>query len=349
MPQEFLNTNQQSQGLNFEERQNNLKKRWFFIIVFLLFLVGIILFFTFKTGLTFSKVFNMKSEYLNLVSKQPVRDSDRINILILGLRGEGDMYGGLLTDAIILLSIKKSTGQMALISIPRDLYVDMPFPKEGKYKQQREKINFAYALGVERLGRGGGLIYGKAIVSEISNLYLDFVVAVDFTAFQKIVDYLGGITVELKQPFSEESQFSQEFLLNLPAGKNILDGKTALYYVRSRYSTNDFDRARRQQEVLLAIKEKMISTGALLNPIKFYNFLETFGAHIKMDISVDDMQELLKIYPKLNFNNVIKKTFSPLPDGLLYSSQSDKGAYILLPVGDNFDKIQQTIKDIFRQ
>jgi len=348
MSQEFLNLNQQPQGLNFEERQNKLKKRWLFIIVFLLFLVGVILFFTLKTGLTFSKVFNVKSEYLSLVNKQPVRDNDRINILILGLRGEGDMYGGLLTDAIILLSIKKSTGQMALISIPRDLYVDMPFPKEGKYKQQREKINFAYALGVERLGRGGGLTYGKAIVSEISNLYLDFVVAVDFTAFQKIVDYLGGIAVELKQPFSEESQFSQEFLLNLPAGKNVLDGKTALYYVRSRYSTNDFDRARRQQEVLLAIKEKMIYTGILSNPVKFYDFLETFGAHIKMDISIDDMRELLKIYPKLDFDNVIKKMFSPSFDGLLYSSQSDKGAYILLPVGDNFDKIQQVIKGIFR-
>lgn len=345
--EQFNQHNQQiNNEIKIESQKPPLNKKTFFIIGILC-LIGLVCFFLFKTGFTLSKIFfSGRSDYLNLVKNEPLKDPNRINILILGLRGEGDSYGGLLTDTMMILSIKINTDQVALISIPRDLYIQMP-SANSKNSLQKERINFAYALGQEKVGERGGLSYGKAAISEVTNLYLDYAIAIDFTAFEKIVDILGGITIYLDKPFSENSQFAGEFLIDLPAGKNTLDGKNALYYVRSRFSSSDFDRAKRQQEVLLAIKDKALSAGILLDPVKFYNLLDALGAHIKTDMTINDFRELIGFYPHLDFKNIKRRVFDTSPEGLLYSSQNGNGAYVLLPVGGNFDKIQEASKNIF--
>jgi LCP family protein required for cell wall assembly len=276
---------------------------------------------------------------------QPEKDPDRTNILLLGLRGAGDDNGGLLTDTIILLSVKKSTNQVAMISIPRDLYVVMP-QAPGQKNILKEKINFAYALGEERKA-GGGLVYSKAVVSRVTNLYIDYAISADFTAFREIVDILGGIDVTLEAPFSEKAQFAKEFIVDLPAGENHLDGETALFFVRSRYSTSDFDRARRQQQVLMAIKNKALSLGILLNPVKVIELLNSLGRHVKTDMQLGEINDFISIAGKINSENIRRTVFDNAPEGLLYASTTEKGAYILLPVGDNFEKIQAACKNIF--
>lgn len=316
------------------------------ILIASLLLLSTGIFFIAKTGLV--KIFGNKGDkegYLNLVSNRPVKDPTRINILFLGLRGESDPYGGLLTDTMMILSLKND-GRVALISIPRDLYIQMP--RANSNAPQKEKINAAYALGRERLGEKGGLIYSKAVISEVTGLYLDYAISFDFIAFEKIVDILGGVTVYLDRPFMEEAQFAGQFNVNLPVGKNILDGQTALYYVRSRYSTSDFDRARRQQQVLIAITEKARSSGIALNPVKIYGILNVLGQHIRTDIIIDDIKKLIADYPKnISEANIIKKVFDTTPDGLLYSIHEENGAYILLPVNDNFDRIRKVCREIF--
>ncbi|MDD5589875.1 MAG: LCP family protein, partial [Candidatus Portnoybacteria bacterium] len=250
---------------------------WIFGVLILLAAIGSLFY---KTGFIFSQMQSGNEGAVLPISEdwpQPEKDPDRTNILLLGLRGAGDENGGLLTDTIILLSVKKSTNEVAMISIPRDLYVVMP-QAPGQKNSLKEKINFAYALGEERKS-GGGLVYSKAVVSRITNLYIDYAVSVDFMAFKETVDILGGIDVNLENPFVETTQFAKEMVLELPAGKNHLDGETALFFVRSRYSTSDFDRARRQQQVLLAIKNKALSSGILLNPVKIFELLNTMGRH----------------------------------------------------------------------
>ena len=314
---------------------------WIFILVAVLAGAGSLL--VYKTGFTFSQmqVDEIPAGILPLSEHTPMPEADRLNILLLGLRGENDDNGGLLTDSIMVVSLKKSTGQAALISIPRDLYVKMPG------EDYKEKINYAHALGYEKRGAAGGLLYSKIVVSKATGLYLNHAIAVNHQAFKEIVDILDGVDIYLDKPFSEKTQFAKEILIDMPAGQNHLNGATALYFVRSRFSTSDFDRARRQQLVLLAIKNKIISLKLLTNPVKIFQILESLGRNVKTDLGLSEIKNLIDLSQKLNDKNIIHKVFDTTPEGLLYSAHAEKGAYILLPVSDNFDKIHEACRNIF--
>jgi len=268
---------------------------------------------------------------------------DRLNILLLGIRGVNDPNGGLLTDTVMIMSVKPRTGEVALISIPRDLYVEMP---NHNYKN---KINEAYALGIKD-GKDWkeGLKYSKQAAADVTGLDIHYVASVDFKAFKEIIDTLGGITITLDKPFSETNQFA-EGIIELPAGRQIIDGDTALLFVRARFSSNDFDRARRQQQVLLAIKEKAFSLGVLSNPLKIISILNSIGNHVRTDAELWEIQELAVMSKRLDTSNVKRKVFSTGKDGLLYSSRDSKGSYILLPEGDNFDKIREVCGGMFEE
>ena len=347
------------------------KKRRIWLWVFILLLVGLFSLFFFKTSFTISQMTSWKNigHLLPFSSPLPEKDSDRINILLLGVRGINDPgQGKLLADAIIICSIKKSTHQVALISLPRDLFIQPLGFDKG------EKINFFYALGEEKRWAGGGLEYMKRVVSEITGLYIDYAVSANFQAFEKIIDELGGITIYLDQPFEESLQWAQEggqntkywvkkemrelnsdsatstpkevWAFYLPAGENLLDGQAALYYVRSRYSTNDFDRMRRQQQVLIAIKDKALSLRVLVNPVKIYNLLDVLGKNVLTDMDLDDLKELISLAQNFDSSKIKTKIFDTSPEGLLYHTFID-GFYVLLPVGNNFEKIQEVCQNIF--
>ena len=341
---------------------------WILILIIILLGVGGVL--VYKTGFTFSQIQTEEIGNLNLTENMatPSPDSDRFNILLLGLRGEGDPNGGLLTDSIMVLSLKKSTGQTALISIPRDLYVTVPGTST------KEKINFAYALGYEKKGAAGALLFSKIAVSQVTGLYMDKVLSVDHQALKDIVNTLGGISLTLDKPFVEDQQWinggdagyssafyirtdiattssgikeEQKWVFEIPAGHTLMDGNTALYFVRARYATSDFDRIRRQQLVLAAIKDKALSLGVLANPIKIFQIMDSLGRNVKTDIGVNDFKNLLALAENSEAKNIIRKVFDTTPEGLLYTSHTESGAYILLPQGDNFSRIQEACRNIF--
>lgn len=344
----------QYQETEFNNNQGGLarpsKRRWLFLFI-LMFAAGVSILF-YKTGFTFSQMSIDDRDFAGLLpvgesDPLPSKDPGRLNILLLGYRGEHDQNGGLLTDSIMLVSVKKATGQVALISIPRDLFVEMPKTNAKlNYKPAKEKINFAFALG-EEVKRGAGPIFSKDVVSKVTGIYIDHVVAVNFNAFREIVDLLGGIDVYLDKPFTENEQFLGEFLIDLPTGKNHLNSSTTLYFVRSRYTTSDFDRARRQQMVLMAIRDKALSLGVLGNPVKIYQILDAIGRNVRTDIGFNEAKDLLDFAGSTDQKKVIHKVFDTTPEGLLYASQSEAGAYILLPVGDNYSKIREAVKNIF--
>jgi LCP family protein required for cell wall assembly len=350
---------------------------WFFVVIFVLIAVAGAFFY--KASFTFSQMNSGTSGggVLPISEDAPKieKDADRINILLLGLRGPGDPNGGLLTDTMMVLSFKQSGGQVAMISIPRDLYVKMPTePGKSNSQSMKEKINFAYALGEERR-QGGGLDYAKVAVQSVTGLYIDYVISVDFTAFKDVVDILGGIDIHLSKPFIEDQQWvdsgdagpssaffiktetsttsdgvvqKQKWVFEIPAGTSHLDGNTALYYARARYSSSDFNRVERQQQVLLAMKDKAMSLGILLNPVKVFGLLDTMGRNVRTDMALGEINNLISLSKNLNFKNIQSKVFDTTPEGLLYATTSDKGAYILLPQGDNYDKIRGACKNIFQ-
>ena len=310
-------------------------------------------FYIFKTGLAFSKIITIKNiawekifgEKLPSSEYIPLKDEDRINALLLGLRGEDDPdVGALLTDGMMLVSYKKSTGEVSLISIPRDLYLQMP--GETKY----EKINAAYAIGLGKYDNG--LDYAKKTIAFVSGVYIDYAVAINFDAFKDIIDILGGVTVHLDKPFVEDRQWwCDESGLNcrpfvVEAGEQTLDGERALLYVRSRFSSDDFDRARRQQQVLMALKDRILSLGILADPLKISGILDILSKNVETDVSPWDVPSLIELAKKADTKNIKSKVFDNTEEGLLYDTKIN-GIYVLLPIEGNFSKIRETCQTIF--
>lgn len=331
-----------------QEKRRPFWRRFIFggwILILMGLLVGVGGMLIYKTGFTFNQMQAGGNDLNSLISGEsmatPPPDSGRLNVLLLGLRGEDDPNGGLLTDTMMILSLKKSTGQAALISIPRDLSVTMPG------QNYKEKINFAYALGFEKRGVAGALLYSKIAASQATGLHISRAIAVNHAAFKETVDILGGVDIYLDKPFAEKSQFAQEMIIDLPAGENHLNGNQALYFVRSRFSTSDFDRARRQQMVLAAVKDKALSLGVLSNPLKIYKILEALGRNVKTDMPWDETKELIALAVNFDSHKIIHRVFDTMPDGLLEASHTANGIYILLPAGDDFSKIREACKNIF--
>lgn len=336
------------------------RKRRLLTFIIVLSVMGIFSLLFFKTSFTISKVI----EKLNDVNSLPVAkdlpqlpkdDPNRIDILLLGGRGWDDPGDGkLLSDTMLVISIKKGAegqiNQVALISVPRDLYVRLWCTEESK------KINFAYAHG--------GLSCAKKTVSLATGLYIDHAVNVNFEALEETVDVLGGIDIHLDEPFEEIFQWAKDgqeendywfikdfdgeerWVFHVPEGDNHLDGTTALYFVRSRYSTDDFDRMRRQQQVIMALKNKALSIGVLANPVKIYNLLDILGENIRTDAGLGTIRELIELASDVDTENIKTKIFDTTPAGLLYHTFIDE-EYVLLPTGDNFDQIHETCINIF--
>jgi LCP family protein required for cell wall assembly len=314
--------------------------------------VKVLLLFVFSAGLTFGALaikagttFNVVSaelkEFLGIeVSRLPQgnpREEDRVDILLLGLRGENDPHGGLLTDTMMIVSIETDKNEIALISIPRDTYVEIPVV------EQHAKINSAYALGEEAQESGGGLVLAKLAVQEVLGINIDHVIAVDFAAFEDTIDLLGGIDVDVARPLRETQQWGGlDFYV--PAGRQHMDGETALYYVRARFTTSDFDRARRQQEVIVAMRDKALTLNFLGNPAKIVGMLDILGRHVRTDINGDDLRNLIG-----DVRSVMDKEPKRLvldTTELLYST-SVGGAYVLLPQGNSFEPVRARARNIF--
>lgn len=283
-----------------------------------------------------ANIFNFSSEPVDPDYIMPVGEPNRFDVLVMGIRGENDPDaqdgGPLLTDSMMVLSYDKTTKKASIISIPRDLYVKID-------KNKKDKINTAYEYGYYH--KNGGINFTKELVSKITGVYIDKTVVLDFSSFEKIIDQIGGIDIVLAQPFQEDQQWGFKFAL--PAGPNHLDGQNALYYARSRFSSNDFDRSRRQQEVMFALKEKLTNLNFWSDPIKTLSILNSIRSNIKTDINIFDTKELLDLSKEINSSGKIKK-YIMTTDNLLYESRADE-SYILLPKGDNFNQIKQLFQD----
>ena len=273
----------------------------FILAILVGFVITIIVIFSMKASFTFSQISIKQKNTSAIQQDKKLKDPNKINILVLGLRGRNDPYGGLLSDSILVVSIDKGKS-VRLISIPRDLFVRMPTAHHNGLSEW-EKLNYAYAFG-EKFSKNKGLLYAKAVVSKVTGLYLDYSVAINFQAFRKIIKTLGGIDIYLPKPFIESRQWGYTFYL--PAGENHLDAEKALYFARSRYSTSDFDRMKRQQQIIMAVKKKATSLGVLSNPIKLWRMMDIVGKNITTDIQLKDFEHLFSIYQSIK-NKPIKK------------------------------------------
>ncbi len=289
-------------------------------------------------------LFNLNSgETLPIVDHNPMpaKESNRFDVLIMGMRGDqGEPETGQwLTDIIMLFSIDKTTGKTSLVSIPRDFYIDMIVPEFDENFRMRGKINEVYIKGVTN---GSGVALSKQVISKLTGVYVDKFIVFDFEAFQKIVDAIGGIDIKLDQPFSEPKQW--EYAFELPVGENHLDGQNALYYVRSRFSSSDFERSRRQNQVINAIKQKAISLGFLANPSKISDLLGVLTGNVRTDFQPWEINDAINLAQAFSDNTATHLVLSPL--NALRESKGPYKEYILLPKEDDYEVFKKLFNTI---
>lgn len=277
-------------------------------------------------------------------------EAGHTNILLAGVGGEGH-DGGNLTDTIIVASIDGDKKLVSMLSLPRDLYVKSEKLKTG------ERINQIYAVGKNEINSKAGMDALTEIASGITGLKIDYYAKVDFGGFVKIVDDLGGVDVvvekDIYDPYYPLGETTHYQTFSIKAGAQHLDGATALKYARSRKTTSDFDRARRQQQLLMAIKEKALSMNVLTDPGKIQAIYDSLKDSIETNMTVDEIIGLAKMAKDFGKENIMSNVLSDDPTacgGFLYTPAREffDGAFVLLPAGKNYDSIKEMTDLIFQ-
>lgn len=178
--------------------------------------------------------------------------TERINITLLGVdQRDDEPLDGSRADTVLLLSIDPITKTAAMISFPRDLWVSIP----GYYNQ---RINVAHAVG------GPDLL--QRTLDTNFGIKSRYFARVSFRGFEQIVDTVGGVIVDVERPIKDDEYPTEDYgyqRIYIPAGPQMMDGKVALQYARSRHSENDFGRARRQQRVLVSLRDRAMQLNML--------------------------------------------------------------------------------------
>jgi len=271
--------------------------------------------------------------------------SDRINVLVLGMGGVTH-EGPYLTDTIILVSLKPSTKQVALLSIPRDLWVPIPGYGWGK-------INSANAIGESKDGRGAQL--ASLVVSKIFNLPIHYFIRIDFFGFKELIDALGGIDVYVERSFTDYFYPTNNFgykTISFTKGWEKMNGERALEFVRSRHGTNgedsDFARMKRQQKVIFAIKKKIDEINILKDPKKAWIIFNLLKKYFSTNLSFDEMMKLARFFKDVNEEKIINKVLEADNSSPLYS-EIINGMYVLKTRTGNFDELAEIAKNIFEK
>lgn len=270
----------------------------------------------------------------------------RINILLLGKAGEG-LPGENLTDTIMLASIDTATKKVALLSLPRDLYIQDP--RNGN----TGKLNTFYQKG---LSQDSFMEPVKNAITLVTGEPIDYFFIMDFAGFESIVDALGGITVEVPKDFYDTRypglHYSYE-TFELKKGWQRLDGKTALKYVRERHDDpeGDFGRAKRQQQVLQALKDKASSPGTYLNFFKVSKLFESVEKNVETDVTLPEMQSFYELSKTLDTRNITNQVVDAWkPESLLRVDHILLGgvrAFTLVPRTGNWEETRELAQHIF--
>lgn len=265
-------------------------------------------------------------------------DRDQINILIAGVSTDDPGHQGAdLTDSIMLVSIHPKAKTATLLSIPRDLYVNIP-------GYGYAKINAAYKYGnagnFSEAGypKGGAGLLEK-VVSQKLNVPIDYYAIINYSAFKDSVNAVGGVTINLQgsSPYGVYDPYTN---LKLPNGTVNLDGQTALNLARSRGDgpgsygiVSDFDRTQHQRDIMIALKDKASSAGVLSNPVKVSNLFDAAGNNVKTDLSLGNVRRLITLTKPIPSSSISSAGLDKINNVILLRSYTTSdGQSALIPV-----------------
>lgn len=297
---------------------------------------------------------------------QSARDLRRINIALYGYGGPGH-DGPYLTDSIMVVSIQpmpQGPARIAEISLPRDWYVPIDL---GGGRTAMGRVNEAYESGqigsphrsdVYSGGQGGGRL-ADATLERMLGIHIDYFVGIDFDAFKEAVDSVGGIDVDVQNAFTDHSYPRGECAGDHPdcsvetvrfaAGRQHMDGARALIFARSRESSDpnegsNFARNKRQQLVLTAVKQKVLSAGGLRNLPDLVNAL---GNHVIFNVPLDDSLSLYDLVKDVSPASIVHLSIDST--NFIYECDYPRSctAALEFPHDRTFSSVSRFTRDIF--
>lgn len=257
-----------------------------------------------------------------------IEDKQRVNILVMGIDQRPGQSAATRTDTMMLASINPKDMSVSILSIPRDLWLPIPHPNHDK-----DRINTAHLWGEVENYPGGGPALAMQTVEYNFGVPVHYYVRLNFTGFERMIDYIGGIDVEVPQTIDDYKYPTADYgttHLHIDAGVNHFGGEMALKYARTRKGTGDgdFSRMGRQQQVILAIRDKVLSLKNLPQLVLHApNLLREMGDSIDTNMPVEEMIVLAEWAQKVDRESIRMAT---IDRDLTSDWQTPNGDMVLL-------------------
>jgi len=269
----------------------------------------------------------------------PVKKGERVNVLLMGVDQRPSEKGPTRTDTIIVVTMDPQSKTAGMLSIPRDLWVKIP--DLGDKGITEERLNTAYYYGELYNYPGGGPALAMKTIQLNLGIPLHHYALIDFKGFEKIIDTLGGVTIDVETAIQDDEYPDDKFgyqSVYIPAGVQHMDGKTALIYARARHKGSDFDRAHRQQKLLLALRDQALRLNLLTKLVPLFNTLKDT---LKTDIDLGDLRSLAPIAVQVDTQNITSRV---IDNSLTTPWITPGGADVLLP---KQAEIRQLVQEMF--
>jgi LCP family protein required for cell wall assembly len=275
----------------------------------------------------------------NLVLPKPWDGKERVNILVMGIdQRDGEKEPGYRTDTMIVVTVDPLARHAGILSVPRDTWVNIP-------GFEFNRINVANQFGDAYDYPGGGPALAKKTVEGLLGVQIHYTVRMNFTAFESIVDRIGGVEIDVAEDINDPEYPTADFrteVFVLKKGKQVLDGRTALKYARTRHNlkNGDFDRARNQQQVILAVREKIQQPTVLASlAAQAPDLINELSASVKTDMTLDQMQQLAVLASQLDRANI---KMAVLDQNYTQLTITDKGWAVQVPIRNKISELRDS-------
>jgi LCP family protein required for cell wall assembly len=237
---------------------------------------------------------------------------------------------------MILFSVDPISNTASMLSLPRDLWVTLP-----GYNTD-ERINAAYVFGENFHYPGGGAEYAKKVVQYNLGVPVHYAVCLDFDGFVKTIDAVGGIEVDVPRDIVDNAYPTPDYgttRIFIPAGLQTMDGEMALKYARTRHDSSDIDRARRQQQVIMAVRDKVLKLNVSLVRIPY--ILRTLGESLKTDMTLEEVYAIAEAGRQVPVENIQSGV---IDETMVISWKTPQGWDVLVP---QRDRLRELVNQLF--
>ena len=241
-------------------------------------------------------------------------------ILLVGVDKRAEaVTEGVRSDTLILVRINPQGNWATMLSIPRDSVVPLP---SGAFGKVNAAFSYGYYNAEKLYGAGtsqdaGGGAAAAETMERFLKINVDYIAQVDFYGFERLVDSVGGVLVDVKQALVDPEYPTENHgveRIYIAPGIQLMDGKTALVFARSRHSTNDFDRSKRQQQVLKAVLNQVRSRGLAANVSLLPNWISVLEQNVRTTLPMSDlstMTDLAGIASRLDSSRIAQFSINP--------------------------------------